>query len=357
MNGYYNGAYLPALKLTPGKEYYLALRGYSPSEKFQCMTRFKLPNRYDYGFTSIADLISDISAAAAATLIPVNPEYKVSLQTYNAAFIGRPITVPTDILVAAAIFDLSFNGFADFQGKFCQLNNDYLSTKELVTSIIDSTAIAVDRYIHDNYEGIMPAYYFDRSDKKASLNFNLLFESSVHPSLANARDNWGLGYNLGFYKRDYICPGDDAPPARCESRFAFADTITDCSGGATIFRAPNFFRILDEYIYLRMNREFGFNRVDSTAQENLQRIQDATGEVATYHAKLLLGPFGSYSTVMIYSPIQLNPPLSRLEKLTFQWVDAQGNVLDNNNAEWSAVVYITERQNRATLDSTWVATR
>ena len=362
LNGYYNGAYLPALMLTPGREYYLAVRGYSPSEQFQCITRFRLTNRHDYGFIDISNLIVEIGGAAAGLLTPISPEYEASLADFNGTFMGKRIVIPTDILAKAApIFDMSFNGFADFYSKYALLNNEYLSAKGVVTSVVDSTTLEVNRYINDNYGDIMPAYYFDREDNKASLNFSLLFASSVDPSLAGARDNWGLGYNLGFYKKDYVSPGDDVTPNRCENRFASTTPgvmATDASGGgATIFRAPNFYRILDEYIYLRMNSEFGFNRIDTTSQENLTRLQDTTGEINNYHAKLLLAPFGSYSTVMIYNPLTLNPPLSRLEKLTFQWVDGFGNVIDNNNAEWSAVLYITERVNRATLDSTWVSTR
>jgi hypothetical protein len=53
----------------------------------------------------------------------------------------------------------------------------------------------------------------------------------------------------------------------------------------------------------------------------------------------------------------LNPPLSRLERLSFEWVDSFGNIIDNNNADWSAVVYVTERLYRTAIGSTWIAPR
>ena len=49
--------------MTSNNTYYLALRGYTPTEKSQVMLRFSLPNRYDYGYVKIADLSNEIVLA------------------------------------------------------------------------------------------------------------------------------------------------------------------------------------------------------------------------------------------------------------------------------------------------------
>jgi hypothetical protein len=42
--------------------------------------------------------------------------------------------------------------------------------------------------------------------------------------------------------------------------------------------------------------------------------------------------------------VKFSPPLARLDKLTFTWVDQGGTVLDNDECEWTAVTTITEKK-------------
>ena len=71
-----------------------------------------------------------------------------------------------------------------------------------------------------------------------------------------------------------------------------------------------------------------------------------------YYAKLLLSPFGSYSQSMIQNPVALNPPIARLDRIRFQWVDSTGTVIDNDDCEWSGILQITESLQLAVGDST-----
>ena len=89
-----------------------------------------------------------------------------------------------------------------------------------------------------------------------------------------------------------------------------------------------------------------------TTRENYNITLESTGEVNKYNAKLLLANFGNYSQTAIQNPIQFNPPLSRLDRLTFTWVDINGNVIDNNDCEWSACLQITEQKDKQTVEST-----
>jgi hypothetical protein len=66
----------------------------------------------------------------------------------------------------------------------------------------------------------------------------------------------------------------------------------------------------------------------------------------------LLNTFGNYGTTFVGNPVEFNPPISRLDKLQIQWVDAAGNVLDNPDCEWNAVLHISENVPTATIAST-----
>ena len=160
----------------------------------------------------------------------------------------------------------------------------------------------------------------------ASLTFSILFKSTLSPAYLALNDEWGLGYNLGFEKAD-----------------------TEYS---TVQRATSFFKILDDYIYLRLNPEFTMNRMDTTALENLSITHEPTGIVNQYAAKLLLAPFGNYATTIIQNPIQFNPVLQSLDRLSFQWTDTAGTTLNNNECEWNAVVQIQERITSPKVGST-----
>ena len=93
------------------------------------------------------------------------------------------------------------------------------------------------------------------------------------------------------------------------------------------------------------------NRMDTTSREDLSRTLEPQGQIQQYSAKLLLAPFGQYATSLIYNPVQFNPPLGKLDKLSFTWTDSAGNVLSNIDAEWSAVLNITEMLDVATAGS------
>ena len=119
-----------------------------------------------------------------------------------------------------------------------------------------------------------------------------------------------------------------------------------------MYVAPSFYKILDDYIYLQLNDELSMNRLDLTRRENYNQSLESTGDVNKYNAKLLLANFGGYAQTAIQNPISFNPPLGRMDRLTFTWVDVNGNVIDNNDCEWSATLQIAEQRNTQTTDST-----
>jgi hypothetical protein len=47
-----------------------------------------------------------------------------------------------------------------------------------------------------------------------------------------------------------------------------------------------------------------------------------------------------------------NPPIGKLDKLTFTWYDITGAIIDNNECEWSGSIQVVETIDVATTDST-----
>jgi hypothetical protein len=128
-----------------------------------------------------------------------------------------------------------------------------------------------------------------------------------------------MGWNLGFDKAD--------------------------TSYQTVHVGQSFFKILDDFINLQMNREFDMNRMDIGGPENLAATQEPTGFTKAFHGKLLLAPFGSYAQTLVSNPISFYPPLGRMDRLTFTWVDVTGATINNADCEWNAVVQIAETKN------------
>jgi hypothetical protein len=123
---------------------------------------------------------------------------------------------------------------------------------------------------------------------------------------------------------------------------ATPEGTTPIIGSGTLYNAQSFYKILEDFIYLRLNDEFLLNRVDTTGPEDLAVTQETTGASRQFYAKLLLGPFASQSQSMIQNPVVLNPPIARMSRIRFQWVDATGAIIDNDDCEWSGIIQITQ---------------
>ena len=172
-------------------------------------------------------------------------------------------------------------------------------------------------FIQTDLQYILPPTAFNRQRYTDPLLYSILWKSSLTPQYANLEQEWGLGWNLGFNKTD--------------------------TPYQTVHGADSFFKILDDFIYLRLNPDYGdMNRIDLGAKENLSATLEPTGETKAYHAKLLLATFGNYAQTLISNPLSFNPPLGRMDKLTFQWIDTAGAIINNADCEWNVVLQITE---------------
>lgn len=333
----YNITLQPSGSITGSNSYYyLAVRGYAPTEDFQTVVRFSLTNRYDYGFISANDLFNEIAVINTGNVSNYNPEYVASTAAFDAYFSTN--TVAMNIFVNPT---LSFTGFSTFHSTLRAYYTAYNSTLVTYSSIQSTLTSKLQSYLLQYYGPIMPPDYFSRAKFTDSIRFDLLFKSSVYTTLSNADQFWGLGYNLGFPKADM----SNNTPATPEG-------TTPIVGQGTYYNAESFYKILDDYIYLRLNDEYSLNRVDTSGPEDLALVQETNGATKQYYAKLLLANFGSYTQSMIQNPVALNPPIAKIDRIRFQWIDQLGNVIDNGDCEWSGILQITESLNTVVADST-----
>lgn len=163
----------------------------------------------------------------------------------------------------------------------------------------------------------------------SQMTFRLPFLSSITSGTVS-NYSWGLGWNMGF----------GGPPV---------DLPRATSQVATYFP-----RLTVDYIYLRLNESDNMNTVDCTGPEDLSVSLDSTGQTSRYFGKLLLNDFGAYAQTFIESPKIFKPVISRLDRLSFDWVDRYGIPItstDSLSCDWHMTVRIIQVKDTQTDSS------
>ena len=328
-SGFYFNSYIFNVPLLPNSNspepfYYLALRNYTPSEKSQVLMRFNLPQRYDFGFVRIRDLSNewvDLSNNPGV----FNPSYYSALSNFEFAFRFSNVNFGYNPTQNIAGSNITSTGFGYFINLYSRLFSLYNSNVQVINTITNNVNSNIQQFIQDYLVYVLPDYAQTRQNFTEAVQFSILWRSAAPPKYIgtgctsiqlNEEDDWGLGYNLGFLRVD--------------------------TPYATIQRAPTFFKILDDYIYLKMNVEYDMNKMDFGGKENLKETTDSTGQINGYNGKLLLNTFGSYAQTIIQNPVYFNPPILRLEKLTIQWFDITGAIISNTECDWNAAIQLVE---------------
>lgn len=324
-SGYEFNSYIYNLNLAASTDFnndnvnsfnYLAIRAYSPSETFQTLVRFHLPQRYDFGYISLKDLSSE-PFLLTSTSKDINPVYQNFLSTFNSAFVTSRI-YGSGVIAGFIGSNISTTGFGNFLEVFNSVNQGNTSNKLILSTIFGYSNSSVSNLINGDLKYILPSYLADRNKVTDPLEFSIPFSSCATFSNAN-KDAYGMGYNLGF---------------------TFQDTPFN-----TVHKATSFFKILDDYIYLQLNKEYNMNCMDISQPENFAQTLDTTAQSGLYNSKLLLNNFGSFATTFVQSPVLFNPPVGKLDKISFNWYDSTGNLLNNNDCEWSGAIQIVESVN------------
>ena len=324
-NGYYFNSYLLNFPLYPNSdcnitnpEYYsyLAVRGYSPTESFQTMLRFNLPNRYDFGFISLRDLSGEV-ILSQTNPDEFNPSYKNALSSFNSSFVFTNKTFGSNSASGFLGSNFTSLNFGDFLRQYTSIYNLFVTNSVTLSNIQGALQSNINNFILNDLKYILPNSALTRQRYTDPLLFQILWKSNLKPNFLTLDDEWGLGWNLGYAKED--------------TKFA------------TVHTGTTFYKIQQDFIYLRLNPEFNINRMDAGGKENYRAGRESTGTTNQYYCKLLLTNFGGNATTFIHNPIIFNPPLAKLNKLQFQWLYPNGQVIDNIDAEWNCTVNVQER--------------
>jgi hypothetical protein len=330
-SGYYFNANMYAVPLDDNRSsddfYYMTVRNYSPTEKSQVLLRVSAPNKYTFGYVSPVDLSGEVSTAKYVST-SADPNYTYY---WDNSYVNSILSFDSNFIIGSngrvfggGLIDgypgsniSSLGGYADFFLKFQSLYQNFSTQVTLANSINTAVNSNVNQFILTDLVNIIPSTALTRQRYTDPLQFSIKFQSALTQAYTKLEDSWGLGWNLGFDK---------------------VDTPYE-----TVQTGQSFFKILDDFIVLRLNQEIDINRMDITSKENYIVTQDPTGMTKAFYGKLLLANFGSYAQTFISNPISFANPLGKMDRLTFQWVDATGAILNNNDCEWTAVIQINEQ--------------
>ena len=323
-NGFYFNSYLlnvpiqdtSVSSITDSNSYtYVAIRGYLPTESFQTMVRFYMPNRYDFGFITIKDMITELPLTQTE-VDKFNPEYSDTLLQFNSNFVFSNKTFGANTTQNLPGSNIASTSFGDFMRQYAMTYSNFSTSAVKLQSIQSTLSFEINEFIVTNMTYILPPSAVSRSRFTDPILFQILWEDYLTPAYNVLDDSWGLGWNLGYAK---------------------ANTAL-----STYQVAQSFYKIQDDYIYLKLNREFNINGLDTGSKENYTETREPTGSTKQYYCKLLLTSFGGNATTFVHNPITFNPPLNRITNLHFQWLDSGGNIINNNDCDWSMTVSITE---------------
>jgi hypothetical protein len=324
---YFNGSVVSfPLQRSASNTNYLAIRNYSPTEKSQVLLRCSLNNRYDFGYVTMTDISNEVVTAATLSNL-FNPDYYAQLLGFDYNFIFGPSGHVFGANTVQGFNGSNFSnvtGFGDFYNQFVGLYTQYNSQVTLVQTINSNVQQSLSNFIATDLQYILPSTATNRQRYTDPLTFSIKWKSALFPQFAKLEEEWGLGWNLGFPKLD--TPYD------------------------TVQQANTFYKILDDFINLRLNPEFDMNRMDTGQKENLAASQETTGATKAFHAKLLLANFGSYAQTLISNPLSFSPPIGRMDKLTFNWVDVTSATIDNADCEWNMVIQVVEQKDMTTFN-------
>ena len=345
--------------------YAVHVRGYDPIPKFTSGVRFIGKNYTDFGQVSLWEIANEISTlgkyipiseiSSASYLYPSTDnigQYQSTLSTNNSyrynpangtyfshAYADSLMYFNSSFSTTVTFGKkVGFNGFTStFSGYGAAIQtyvNLYGTIREFLTSytnVLNATTSNLNNYVQQRYGNILPSSILNRNRLTDPLPFQFLFSTSLVQPYKSMYDEWGLGYNLGFNKQDTYPP---------------RTTIT----------SDTFIRIVQDYIYLRLNPELNMNVMSVSGKEDRSMCQDSSGQDTKYFAKILLNNFGGICRSAVVLPKEFNPVLGKYETISCQLVDKNGQQLNNIDCEYNFVLNITELTNKTKDSSSLQAT-
>ena len=324
-NGFYFNSYIQSIPLLPNytdgsyeTDYYITFRGYLPTESFQTLVRFSLPNLYDFGYVRLQDMVGEISSIQGGSIQSSNctPAYYENLLSFNSTFVLSNVTLGSNSIQSFPGSTITTSGFGQFLEDYRDFYILYSTNTVILESIQSNVTNSMNTFILNDLQYIMPSTFLTRQRYTDPLVFSILWKSQLENIYTTLEDEWGLGWNLGYTKKD--------------------------TPYSTVATASNIFKIQQDFIYLQLNPEFNINRMDVGSKERYSTSREGSGNINQYYCKLLLTDFGGNANTFFHNPVTFNPPLGKVSRLNFQWVDSNGVALSNLDADWNMVINITE---------------
>ena len=356
-NGYNFLSYIYDQPIRHGTIYATHIRAYAPTPAFTTGIRFIGKNVSDFGTLTLAEIAGEISTlqgyvpitdvsgfsfiqnlyssppnygiyastistnnsylSSPASNIYFSHEYADALIRFNSSFVSTFIFGQTNVYPGITY---TFSSFANALSSYIVLYSTIQSNLNFYSGILSTATVNLDNYLVEKYGSVLPANIVERNNITDPLAFQFLFQSQLQPPYTTRLDYWGLGYNLGFNK------ADTSPPK-------------------TSITSDNFIRVVQDYIYMRLNPELNMNPIAISGKENLSETHDSMGEDTKYFAKILLNSFGNFCSTAIINPKTFNPVLGKLDTIRCQLVDKHGNVIDNMDCEYDFVLAVSEVEN------------
>jgi hypothetical protein len=122
-------------------------------------------------------------------------------------------------------------------------------------------------------------------------------------------------------------------------------------GPRTYVTSSTFIRIVQQYIYLKLNPAQNINTLAVSAKENLSETRESQGMDTQYFTKIILNDFANYCRAGVQLQKDFSPVLGKYEIIECILTDQNGNTINNSDCEYDMVVQITETTNVPTDDS------
>jgi len=245
-------------------------------------------------------------------------DYADSLITFDRLFSVGTVTFGTNASQSYPGVSFSFYNFSTALSSYIGFYNENFAGFSTIIGIYAEANTQLQAYISTAYNGILPPQFITRSRYTDPLTFSLPFSTNLIAPYTTAVDEWGLGWNLGFAKKD--------------TSFAVSQT------------SQTFIRIVADYLYLQLNESFNMNGISVTEPENLSLTRDAMGQNQRYFAKILLNDFGSISRTAVQMPKEFSPAANKFDTFSFQLVDKLGQPIANTDCDSDLTLQIVEER-------------
>jgi hypothetical protein len=337
-------------------EYATHVRAYDPIPQFNTGLRFIGKNYTDFGTPTLGEIAQEISSLngyqpisdlSGSLYLQNTPAYNAIISTNNSIRLNNGnkyshyyadalVQFNTSLFVSSITFGarngytgiaFTFKGYADALAQYENYFSTVRSEYTVYTNILSTATTQLNKYIELRYGNILPAVSINHAQFTAPIPFQLLFLYNLKEPYLSQYDEWGLGWYLGFNKQT-------TPPIP-----------------RTRVTSDTFIRIVQDYIYLRLNPSQNINTMGVSAKENLSQTRESQGMDTQYFTKIILNDFASYCRAGVQLQKDFSPVLGKYEIIECQLTDKNGNNLSNIDCEYDMVVQITEVTNTPTTDS------